>query len=82
MGFEAATKVAQEIVKVESDRDITAEEVHAVAKRSTDKRPGKCFRCGKRNHTAGQCPHIESVCYNCGKKGHMQRTCHPSTAKS
>ena len=31
MGFEAATKGAQEIVKVESDRDKTAEEVHAVA---------------------------------------------------
>ena len=68
MGFEAATKGAQEIVKVESDRDKTAEEVHAVAKRFTDERPGKCFRCGRRNHTAGQCPHIESVCYNCQRQ--------------
>ena len=60
MEFEAATKGAQEIVKVESDRDKTAEEVHAVTKRSTDERPGKCFRCGRKNHTAGQCPHIVS----------------------
>ena len=75
MGFEAAAKGAQEVVKVEPGRDKTVEEVHAVMKRSTDERTGKCFRCGRRNHTAGQCPHIESVCYNCGKKGHIQRTC-------
>ena len=62
-------------MKVEPDRDKTVEEVYAVMKRSTDERTGKCFRCGRRNHTAGQCPHIESVCYNCGKKGHIQRTC-------
>ena len=38
MRFEAAAKGAQEIVKVEPDRDKTAEEVDAVAKRSTDGR--------------------------------------------
>ena len=75
MEFEAATKGAQEVVKVEPDRDKAAGEVHAVAKQSTDERTGKCFLCGRRNHTAGQCPHNESVCYNCGKKGHIQRTC-------
>ena len=75
MGCEGATKGAQEIVKVEPDRDKAAEEVHVLAKWSTDERTGKCFwcTCGRRNHTAGQCPHIESVCYNCGKKGHILR---------
>ena len=43
--------------------------------RPTGGHAGRCFRCGRRNHTAGQCLHIESVCYNCGKKGHIQRTC-------
>ena len=41
MGFEAAAKGAQEIVKVEPGRDKTVEEVHAMAKRSTDERTGK-----------------------------------------
>ena len=37
MGFEAAAKGAQEIVKVEPDRDKTVDEVHAVMKRSTER---------------------------------------------
>ena len=49
---EASTKGAQDIVKVEPTRDKTAEEVHAVARRSTDERTSKCFGCGRRNHSA------------------------------
>ena len=65
-------------MKVESDREKTAEEVHAVAKWSTNERPGKCFRCGRRNHTEGQCPHTSNQCVIIVAIGHIQKT----TAKS
>ena len=34
-----------------------------------------CYRCGRDNHLAAQCPHLETTCFLCGKKGHLKKLC-------
>jgi len=47
-----------------------------------------CYRCGKRDHRAAQCPFRSACCHNCGKRGHIKPVCRqvkktfkPSTQK-
>lgn len=41
---------------------------------------GSCFRCGKPNHIAPECPYKQSVCRKCGGIGHLQAVCRKSNA--
>ena len=34
-----------------------------------------CYRCGKPDHRAAQCPFRGAKCHNCGKQGHIRRMC-------
>ena len=34
-----------------------------------------CIRCGKSNHTSGQCRYKDTLCFNCGKRGHIKAVC-------
>ena len=44
---------------------------------------GRCFRCGRKNHTKGEkCPHKNSKCHNCGTFGHIAPVCAKSTNSS
>ena len=35
----------------------------------------ECYRCGKPDHRAAQCPFRGAKCHNCGKQGHIRRMC-------
>ena len=36
---------------------------------------GACGRCGRKDHTGKNCPHINDICHYCQKKGHLQSVC-------
>ena len=41
----------------------------------TSAQPGKCYRCGSRQHKARNCPHKDKQCNLCKKAGHLARVC-------
>lgn len=40
-----------------------------------------CFRCGKKDHRANKCSHINSTCSFCKRKGHLQGVCFKAKAE-
>ena len=34
-----------------------------------------CPRCGRTNHTSGNCKFVDATCHKCGKKGHISPAC-------
>ena len=47
---------------------------HAL-EQATSAQPGKCYRCGSRQHKARNCPHKDKQCNLCKKTGHLARVC-------
>ena len=44
--------------------------------------PTTCSRCGKSNHTAGDCKFRDATCHACGKRGHIALACRSKQAKN
>ena len=42
----------------------------------------ECYRCGKPDHLANECPYKSYNCRKCGKVGHLQKTCRAKEARS
>ena len=65
--LETATKDAQQLKEPEKFGT-----VHRIVSP-----PGRkeCYRCGRTNHSAGECKFKETTCFNCGKRGHIKKVC-------
>ena len=76
--LESAQKHAQTL-KGASDLTLGRVEKHdAIARSCTN---GKsCYRCGKSEHLAPECPFRGVTCHKCGKKGHLARVCRRQTS--
>lgn len=40
-----------------------------------------CYRCGKKDHRADKCSHINTTCSFCNGKGHLQAVCFKAKAE-
>ena len=75
---EDAAKVAKETVHGTKPKQV--HKVHQKGKpfnksgkyNNSDKQKYTCYRCGKPDHKANECPHKDKICSHCNIKGHLK----------
>jgi hypothetical protein len=69
---------SHEVHAVGGVHNAECEEVHRLGHFSNHAKSNstrECYRCGKPDHLANECPYKGYNCRKCGKVGHMKKTC-------